>query len=166
VSLQLGSLTITVLLTPCHTRGHCVFLVEGPSLGCAKALFTGDTLFQGGCGRFFEGDGAHMYTILYHVLRPLPEDTEVFSGHEYTVNNLRFAQSVEPSNDFVKKKLEWARLKRNNQEPTIPSSIAEERTYNPFLRVSQPEVKRIIGMDNASDIQVMSKLRKMKNEFH
>lgn len=85
---KLGTLTVTPLHTPCHTKGHVCYFVVDPTTG-ERAVFTGDTLFVAGCGRFFEGDARDMYRNLFHVLARLPEDTWVFCGHEYTRANLK-----------------------------------------------------------------------------
>lgn len=108
--LQVGSgLTVSCIHTPCHTAGHMAFLVSaaaGPS-----AVFTGDVLFVGGCGRFFEGGPEDMCGALAKLAR-LPPDTKVYVGHEYTIKNFDFAYDVEPQNDALVRKIEWAHATR------------------------------------------------------
>ncbi|KAJ3086846.1 hypothetical protein HK102_012361 [Quaeritorhiza haematococci] len=155
---HIGSLEVTALHTPCHTRGHTCYYVVDPATS-QKCVFTGDTLFIGGCGRFFEGTPDQMYTALIKILGSLPHETECWVGHEYTKSNLRFAASVEPTNPHIKSKLEWC----DTVPQTIPSTIGEEFKINPFMRVEDPEVKKSLGLDDP--IAVMGKLREMKNRF-
>ncbi len=153
--VKIGSLVGKVLEVPCHTSGHVAYLF-------GDALFCGDTLFVGGCGRFFEGDAAQMHHALNEVFAKLPGETLVYCGHEYTVSNLEFALDVEPNNPAVLEKIEWARTRRAKGLPTVPSTIAEELTYNPFMRVDQPDVVEAVS---ASDpVDVMARLRQRKNE--
>ena len=111
-SLTIGSLHIDVLHTPSHTSGHVSYVVTPDGDG-PKAVFTGDTLFVGGCGRFFEGTAAEMCQSLGQ-LAALPQSTLVYCGHEYTTSNLRFAQQVEPHNSALQAKVEWAKERRAN----------------------------------------------------
>ena len=100
-SIRLGSTVFHVEDTPCHTSGHVMYHTDG-------AAFTGDTLFCGGVGKFFEGQADDMRRTLYDVICTLPESTLIFCGHEYTVENLEFATMVEPENKAVRDKLRWA----------------------------------------------------------
>ncbi|GFU16178.1 hydroxyacylglutathione hydrolase, mitochondrial [Nephila pilipes] len=161
-SLQVGELHINCLLTPCHTRGHICYFVKDES-GSPPAVFTGDTLFSAGCGKFFEGTPEQMYEALVRILGNLPDDTQVYCGHEYTANNLLYAAHVEPENAVIKSKLEWAKIKRAAGEPTVPSSIADEKTFNPFMRVKEPSVQKHAG--STDPVAVMDFLRNEKNNF-
>ncbi|KAF0881186.1 ALS protein, partial [Crocuta crocuta] len=134
-TLQVGSLNVKCLSTPCHTSGHICYFVSKPGSSEPPAVFTGDTLFVAGCGKFYEGTADEMHKALLEVLGRLPPDTRVYCGHEYTINNLKFARHVEPNNTAVQEKLAWAKEKYGSGEPTVPSTIAEEFTYNPFMRV-------------------------------
>ncbi|XP_036164559.1 hydroxyacylglutathione hydrolase, mitochondrial isoform X2 [Myotis myotis] len=109
-TLQVGSLNVKCLSTPCHTSGHICYLVSKPGSSEPSAVFTGDTLFVAGCGKFFEGTADEMYRALIEVLGRLPPDTRVYCGHEYTINNLKFARHVEPSNTAIQEKLAWAKV--------------------------------------------------------
>lgn len=155
-ALQVGGIGGRVLFVPCHTRGHLAYLFE-------DALFCGDTLFVAGCGRFTEGDAAQMHRALNEVFAALPDETRVFCGHEYTVANLKFAQTVEPANDAIRRKLKWAEARRQEGRSTVPSTIGEERTYNPFMRVHVPAVAGATGESDA--VRVMAALRARKDRF-
>jgi hydroxyacylglutathione hydrolase len=139
-SVNVGAQTGRVLFIPSHTTGHVAYVFDE-----AKALFSGDMLFAAGCGRLFEGTPEMMYDALCKKLNQLPDDMRVYCGHEYTESNLRFAAHVEPDNEDVKRKLEWAQRVRANaaadwheaslEEMTIPSTIGDEKKTNPFMRV-------------------------------
>ncbi|VDN55795.1 unnamed protein product [Dracunculus medinensis] len=132
--LTVGNLKIECIHTPCHTSGHiCYYTVDDNN---QKAVFTGDTLFIGGCGRFFEGTAQQMYDALCVKLAKLPDETEVYCGHEYTTSNLLFARSVEKNNKKIEEKLKWSKMKDNSKEFTVPSTIGDEKIFNPFMRVS------------------------------
>ncbi|MEE2673116.1 MAG: hydroxyacylglutathione hydrolase [Myxococcota bacterium] len=138
--VEVGQERARVLFIPSHTTGHVAYVFDD-----AKALFSGDMLFAAGCGRLFEGTPAMMYDALCKKLNELPDDMRVYCGHEYTESNLRFAAHVEPENEDVKRKLQWAESVRahaaadwhdaSEDEMTIPSTIGEEKKTNPFMRV-------------------------------
>lgn len=160
--LEKGTLRIKCLRTPCHTTGHvCYYITDTVSSG--GAIFTGDTLFIAGCGRFFEGTPQEMVSALLEKLGLLPNETLVYCGHEYTVNNLKFAITVEPRNEHIAKKMAWAQEKRRNNEVTVPSTIGEEKLYNPFMRVSEQSVQSKVGKTDI--VETMRVLRNMKNDF-
>lgn len=159
--VKVGSLDVTCLFTPCHTKGHmCYYIREG---GNTPVLFSGDTLFVGGCGRFFEGSPAMMYKALIVVLGGLPNETLVYCGHEYTVKNLEFARQVDPSNANVAIKLSWAKNKRKHNEATVPSTIGDEKQTNPFMRVEDGGLQSSCGQSDP--VEVMKVLRAMKDDF-
>lgn len=141
---RLGNTLIEGLLTPCHTKGHLCFLASPPAgqPSAVPILFTGDLLFVGGCGKFFEGDGQQAYqSLCVTIAEEVDSRCKFFCGHEYTVSNLRFAAWLEPDNDACATKLRWAEQQRAAGESTLPGILAEEKAgHNPFLRVSQPEV--------------------------
>jgi hydroxyacylglutathione hydrolase len=117
----------------------------------------------GGCGRFFEGTAQQMYTALIEKLSKLPDETKVFCGHEYSLQNLKFGQHVEPQNEDIAMKIEWCKGKREINEPTVPSSIVEEKLINPFMRVNFSSVQQFA---NAKDpIQTMDEIRRVKDNF-
>ncbi|MFO0723295.1 MAG: hydroxyacylglutathione hydrolase [Myxococcota bacterium] len=152
-----------MLFVPCHTRGHVAYRFQ-------DRLFTGDTLFSGGCGRFFEGDAADMYRALYEVIGGLDEDTWIYPGHEYTQKNLEFAASLEPNNpDLAQQRAQVAAL-LDAGRPTIPSTLGAERRFNPFLRVRSPELVAAViakhpGLDGSDPIAVLAAVRAMKDVF-
>ncbi|KAE8968202.1 hypothetical protein PR001_g26320 [Phytophthora rubi] len=155
--VTLGDLQVKVHYTPCHTRDHVLY-------HCQDALFTGDTLFVAGCGRFFSGNPAEMHHALNEVVAALPEETKIYCGHEYTANNLRFAAHVEPENELVHKKLVWALGKTKAGEPTIPSTVKEELATNPFMRVTEPAVQKFAGGEK-DPVKVMGVVRAAKDNF-
>ncbi len=138
-TVQVGQQSARILHVPAHTSGHIAYVFDE-----AKAVFSGDTLFAGGCGRLFEGNAEMMFTALVEKLGVLPDDTRVFCGHEYTTSNLEFAAHVEPENEAVKKALARAREMRSRAAPdwhdatpaemTVPTTIGEEHATNPFMR--------------------------------
>ncbi|KAJ8387118.1 hypothetical protein AAFF_G00160580 [Aldrovandia affinis] len=162
-TLKVGSLNVKCLFTPCHTTGHICYFVTKDNSSEPPAVFTGDTLFIGGCGKFFEGTPDEMYRALIEVLGRLPPETRVYCGHEYTINNLKFARHVEPKNEAVRRKLSWAKETYSNGEPTIPSTMAEEFTYNPFMRVREKSVQDHAG--KTDPIATMGSIRKEKDSF-
>lgn len=161
--LKFGGINVRCLFTPCHTSGHMCFFIWEDECPDAPALFSGDTLFVGGCGSFFEGTAEQMFKNLFETLGTLPRDTNIFCGHEYTVRNLKFALKVEPDNEDVKRKLAWAKARDEDDIPTIPSRLEEEFTYNPFMRVKEEAVQRFTGKTDPVD--VMRVLQKEKDGF-
>lgn len=160
-TFSVGKLQIEALFTPCHTAGHICFLVSSP--GEPSAVFTGDTLFIGGCGRFFEGSPEQMYKALVEILGNLPDDTKVFCGHEYTVANYKFAKHVEPHNNDLLEQDARAKQKRERQEPTVPSTIGIEKLTNPFMRVCESSVQEHSGQHDP--IATMQHIRREKDNF-
>lgn len=158
-TIQLGKLSIRALSTTGHTMDHICYYIDQQD---DRAVFTGDCLFSSGCGRFFEGTPADMWKAFSKLLE-LPDDTKVYFGHEYTLSNLKFAQHIEPNNKHIEEKIKWA----NDIGCTTPSSMANEKLTNPFLRVQLPEVAKAVVKDpeNSSIIDVLGQLRKMKDNF-
>jgi hydroxyacylglutathione hydrolase len=159
-------LELAVLEVPGHTLGHIAYVRCTPG---ARWLFCGDTLFGGGCGRLFEGTPAQMADSLAK-LAALPDDTQVYCAHEYTVSNLRFAQAVEPDNQGLAFRMRDASQKRGTRLPTVPSTIGLERGTNPFLRYTEPGiVKSLVEAGRlrecASPVEAFAALREWKNLF-
>ncbi|XP_018318957.1 hydroxyacylglutathione hydrolase, mitochondrial [Agrilus planipennis] len=157
----IGNINVECLFTPCHTSGHICYYLTPPDN--YPAVFTGDTLFIAGCGRFFEGTAEQMYSALVEKLGGLPDNTRVYCGHEYTLQNLNFAKTVEPDNDKILDKIKWATEKRNKEEPTVPSTIAEEKQINPFMRVVTNSVQK--HANSKDPILTMAAIRKEKDSF-
>ena len=159
-------LELAVLAVPGHTLGHIAYVRKTPGL---HWLFCGDTLFAGGCGRLFEGTPAQMAASL-EKLAALPEDTEVYCAHEYTLSNLRFALAVEPGNETLALRMRDESAKRAVEVPTVPSSIGLERRTNPFLRYREPEIVAALVaagklQEGAEAVQSFAALREWKNVF-
>lgn len=158
---NIGSLNVLCLATPCHTSGHICYYVTGEE--DTPAVFTGDTLFAGGCGRFFEGTADQMYKALIETLGKLPNETKVYCGHEYTGNNLKFGIHVEPNNEDILQKMKWVCSQREKNMPTVPSTIENEKLTNPFMRVHE---QSIMEHTNEKDpIKTMAYLRREKDNF-
>ena len=162
-TVAIGSLEGRFLFIPCHTSGHVAVYFPAE-----KLAFTGDTLFVAGCGRLFEGTAADMHNNMVK-LSSLPEETRLYPGHEYTVKNLEFALSLEPNNAAVQAKLRWARDARAEDQPTIPSTVAEEKTINPFIRVDSQELRASIAGQfpglQLDDVTVLERTRYLKDNF-
>ncbi|ERN04245.1 hypothetical protein AMTRI_Chr08g210090 [Amborella trichopoda] len=161
--LSFGSdVNVLALHTPCHTKGHISYFVTSKE-DDDQAVFTGDTLFVAGCGKFFEGTADQMYKSLCVTLGSLPKPTRVYCGHEYTVKNLQFAKTVEPENERIEKKLAWAMEQRKANEPTIPSTIEDELETNPFMRVDLPQLQAHLGY--SSPVEALTELRQKKDNW-
>ena len=158
-TLTFGNATARVFDIPAHTKGHIAFWFEAD-----KAVFTGDTMFAMGCGRLFEGTPAQMWSSL-SKLATLPPDTRVYCGHEYTLSNGRFALSLEPHNQALKKRMVEVERRRAEGEPTIPTTIGLERETNPFLRPTSAELRKSLGMESADVVAVFAETRHRKDNF-
>jgi hydroxyacylglutathione hydrolase len=157
---NIGNLKVQVLFTPCHTKGHVLYLV---SSGDKQALFSGDTLFSAGCGRFFEGDATQMQSAMDKIAK-LSDSTELYCGHEYTIGNLQFALTVEKSNEsIVMDKLEKVLELRETGKPSVPSTLGDEKTYNPFMRTNLESMMKSLNKSNS--VETMQQLRELKNKF-
>lgn len=165
-ALELLGLQFQVIDVPGHTAGHIAYFCEQPG-DSPPILFCGDTLFSGGCGRLFEGTPAQMHDSLAR-LAALPGNARVCCAHEYTLPNLRFAHSVEPHNSELEAYTARCEALRARGLATLPSSIAQERRINPFMRCDQPEVIAAAithGAPSPSEVDVLAALRQWKNNF-
>ncbi|KAI0998809.1 hypothetical protein K3495_g9387 [Podosphaera aphanis] len=153
---KFGNISVTALHTPCHTQDSICWLLEDIK---GRVVFTGDTLFHGGCGRFFEGTATEMHKALNQTLGSLPDDTVVYPGHEYTKSNARFGLSILP-NEAVQKLLSFA---ETHPETQGRFTIADEKKHNVFMRVEDPVVQQ--ATHKTDPIEVMAQLREMKNQF-
>jgi len=151
------NIEVTALYTPCHTQDSICWFMEDKSKN-ERAVFTGDTLFIGGCGRFFEGTATEMNTALNKTLASLPDDTKVFPGHEYTKQNVKFLIKVAPDDAAVQR---LQKLANDNKETQGMSTIGEEKKHNLFMRVDTDEMRKATGKTDPND--VMSAMREMKN---
>ena len=133
------AITFTTMAVPGHTLDHIAFFTDDTSVTGKPLLFAGDTLFVSGCGRLFEGTAAQMRQSLNN-LRQLPDQTEVYCAHEYTLANLRFARSWLPQSTELADFQIRCKQARDRQQATVPSTLAEEKRLNLFLRWDDPEV--------------------------
>lgn len=153
-TFNVGSIKVKALHTPCHTQDSICYLFED---GEDKAVFTGDTLFIGGCGRFFEGTAEEMHKALNKTLAALPDETKVYPGHEYTKGNVKFGIQVLQS-EPVKKLEAFANANKQTQGKF---TIGDEKLHNVFMRLDDPTVQKATG--KTSPVDVMAALREMKN---
>ncbi len=151
-SFDFEGATVDIVEIPGHTLGAIAFITEGN-------LFSGDTLFIAGCGRVFEGTMGMMAQSLTK-LRSLPADTKVWCGHEYTINNLRFARTIEPGNAEITRAFEEAMATREAKRFTVPGRLARELATNPFLRFDHPDVAA--GRDPVASFTA---IRRAKDNF-
>jgi hydroxyacylglutathione hydrolase len=156
---KIGNLNFKTIFIPGHTSGHIAFYLEKE-----KVIFTGDTLFSLGCGRVFEGTYQQMFNSL-NKIKNLPEDTKIYCGHEYTKSNLGFCLKFNPNNKYLKDKERVIEEKINDGKPTIPSTIKDETQMNIFLRYDDSDVKDALNLQNASDLEIFTKLRDLKDNF-
>jgi hydroxyacylglutathione hydrolase len=157
--VKVGSLSANVIETPGHTLGHIAYWFHADNLA-----FVGDTLFSIGCGRVIEGTPAQMWDSL-KKLRDLPDDTEIYCGHEYTLANIKFARTIEPDNPVLAARENEARKQIEEGGPTIPTTIGDEKLANCFLRADKPEVAAGIGMAGKPAVEVFTEIRARKNKF-
>lgn len=158
-SFMLGDEPVQVLDVSGHTVGHIAFYLPQ-----SQAVFTADSLMALGCGRLFEGDADMMWRSL-SKLAALPAETVVYSGHEYTAANAKFAVTVDPANPALDARIKSIATERGAGRPTVPSLLSEELATNPFLRATSPEVQRHLGMEGADPAQVFAEIRKRKDNF-
>ena len=156
-TFKLGSVEVKVIETPGHTLGHITYYIPA-----ASVAFAGDTLFALGCGRVFEGTPEMMYASL-QKLAALPGDTTVYCGHEYTLSNAKFALTIEPENKALQERMNEITALRADGKPTVPTTIAQELTTNPFLRAHVPAIQQHLNMAGAPNWQVFAEIRERKN---
>jgi hydroxyacylglutathione hydrolase len=154
--------SLTVIAAPGHTQGHLAYWDEA-----RDRVFTGDTLFAGGCGKVF-GSMSDMAQSL-DKLASLPEQTEIYCGHEYTLANLRFAIAADPTNTALLARYRVEQTKRERGMPTLPSTIALEKATNPFLRLLEPDIVEAIrthtGLSVSTPSENFAALRNWKDAF-
>ncbi|KAG7464144.1 hypothetical protein MATL_G00184140 [Megalops atlanticus] len=170
-SIEVGRMRFRAFFTPGHTVGHMIYLLDGRALGGPCSLFSGDLVFLSGCGRMFEGSASMMLSSL-DTVGCLSDDTLLWPGHEYAEDNLMFAAEVEPNNTTRESKFQWVAQRRSQKLCTSPSTIGEEKQYNPFLRSHSPELHRALGLqqDPSEDwtqfrARVLEELRRRKDVY-
>lgn len=158
-AFALGNQPVYVYDVSGHTKGHVAYYYpEG------NALFSGDSLMIMGCGRLFEGDAQMMWSSLSKLM-DLPLETRIYSGHEYTASNAKFALSIEPENQELVTRVKQISETRTRGDDTMGATLGLEMQTNPFLRAHLPEMKAAVGMENAEDWQVFAEIRKRKDAF-
>ncbi len=157
--VKVGNLTAKVIETPGHTLDHIAYWLPEENLA-----FVGDTLFSIGCGRVIEGTPEMMWNSL-KKLRELPNETQVYCGHEYTVANIKFALSIDADNPVLEARAAQVERLIDEGEPTIPVTIGDEKLANPFLRADVPDLAVDIGMPGKPGEQVFAEIRARKNKF-
>ncbi|MEM7526741.1 MAG: hydroxyacylglutathione hydrolase [Pseudomonadota bacterium] len=158
-SFTLGQTTIGVIDVSGHTIGHIAF-----HLADDAAVFTADSLMALGCGRVFEGTHEMMWESL-SKLAALPDETRVYSGHNYGRANGRFARSVEPENKALAERIARIEAADAAGTPIVPSTMAEEKATNPFLRATDPDLAKSLGLPNPTPLATFTELRHRKDNF-
>lgn len=161
ISIPNLEIELNILEIPGHTLDHICFYAEG-------MLFCGDTLFAAGCGKVFEGTMAEMYNSLLKISH-LPDATQIYCGHEYTLNNLKFASLVEPDNAAIKNRLAEIQNLRDQNKITLPSTLSIEKQTNPFLRCHLPSLQKAAsnysGKTITDPITTFTIIREWKNSL-
>ncbi|KAE8670299.1 SAUR-like auxin-responsive protein family [Hibiscus syriacus] len=151
---------VQVIETPGHTRGHISFYFPG-----SGAIFTGDTLFSLSCGKLFEGTPEQMFSSLQRIMS-LPDDTNIYCGHEYTLSNSKFALSIEPKNEALRSYAAHVAQLRNKGLPTIPTTLKVEKACNPFLRTSSTEIRQVLDIPvTMNEAEALGVIRRAKDSF-
>lgn len=158
-TVRIGDQTGHVIAVPGHTLGHIAFHFPD-----SKAAFTADSLMALGCGRVVEGTMPQMWESL-QKLATLPDDTIIYSGHEYTQANGAFALTIEPDNPDLISRVEEIAQARAQNRPMVPSPLQLELKTNPFLRADQPSVQTALGMKDAAPADVFAEIRTRKDRF-
>ncbi len=157
INLPKLGLSFQVLDVPGHTLGHVAYYAH-------DILFCGDTLFSAGCGRLFEGTPAQMFSSL-QKLASLPAETAVYCTHEYTLQNINFALSLEPNNAELLAYADKVAKLRSHKQPSLPSNIGTERQINPFLRCHSAQIRESARIENDNALAVFTAVRNMRNHY-
>jgi hydroxyacylglutathione hydrolase len=160
-TVNMPALAFNVLDLPGHTLGHVAYLLSSAN---NEYLFCGDTMFGAGCGRLFEGSPTQMLNSL-KKLAVLPTQTSIYCTHEYTLKNIDFALTLEPNNKQLRARKEETIKLRAQHKPSLPSTIALERATNPFLRCDEPAIKGSVNLENASELETFTHIRKLRNTY-
>ena len=151
-----GSFAVTVLSTPGHTQNHlCYFLAD------FKILFTGDMVFSCGCGKIVDGTFQQMLESI-KLIKSLPKDTLIFSGHEYSLSNIAFALSLEPQRTDMKELIDA--IESKNQFP-VPTLLSQELEINPFFRTDQIEFRKTLNLGSATELETLIRLKELNDQF-
>jgi len=158
-TVALGESVAEVIDAPGHTVGHIAYYFAE-----AGALFSADSLMVMGCGRLFEGTPEQMWRSL-STMAALPDDTMVYSGHEYAQSNARFALSVDADNPALQERAKTIAAMREKGIATVPARLDLERATNPFLRAKDGDFKARLGLEKLPDAQVFAEIRRRKDAF-
>lgn len=154
---EFDGIRIQALSIPGHTAGQMAFLLPD-----ANAIFVGDTLFSMGCGRLFEGRIQEMWRSLQR-LKSLPDEIELYFGHEYTLINASFARQVDPDNMKISERVRESEEMLKTYGICFAPTLAEEKEINPFLRPDDPSIRKAVGLEKATDLEVFARLRRMRD---
>jgi hydroxyacylglutathione hydrolase len=146
-----------------ETPGHCIDHVSY-WFAADRALFAGDTLFTLGCGRMFEGTYAEFWASLQR-LAALPDEAQVYCGHDYTLANARFALAADPDNEALKARAAEAERAKADGGFLVPTTIGQEKAANPFLRAGESALAKSVHKEGAAPVEVFQALREWKNRF-
>jgi len=158
-SVVLGESRAHVIFAPGHTLGHILYFFEED-----KKCFVGDTLFSVGCGRLFEGTPEQMWNSL-QVFLDMPDETEIYCAHEYTLANCRFAETLVGEDEDLLAYKELCLEKLGKGQPTIPTTLSVEKLINPFLAVSRESYRQRVGLGHLSALEAFTELRRRKDSF-
>jgi hydroxyacylglutathione hydrolase len=158
-SFDFAGRSVNVYDCPGHTLGHIAYYIPSES-----AVFVADTIFSVGCGRVNEGTFGQMFRSI-NQFSTLPPSTFIYCGHEYTEANCRFALTIEPGNRDLQARANEVSALRKRGEMTCPVTLANELKTNPYLRCDSPEIRKVLGMEQATDIEVFTEIRTRKNNF-
>jgi hydroxyacylglutathione hydrolase len=158
-TVKVGNLSAKVIETPGHTLGQINYFFAAD-----KLLFAGDTLFSIGCGRVIEGKPDMMWDSLLK-LRALPDDTQLYCGHEYTAANIKFAKTIEPDNAALAAREAIVTRQLADGKSTLPTLLGDEKKENVFLRADVPAVAAAVGLAGKSAAEVFTEVRARKNKF-
>lgn len=161
-TVQFAQRKAQVFFIPGHTRAHIAYYFPPTTSDEMGELFCGDTIFAGGCGRLFEGTPQQMVDSITK-LRQLPDQTRVWCAHEYTLNNLKFALTVDGDNSDLQIRYQRTRQDRSQGLATVPSLLGEEKQTNPFLRWDTPALQAAAKINDP--IRVFGRIRGMKDQF-
>ena len=161
--LVFGAYELRVIATPGHTASSVCYYIRSRGSDGRGVVFTGDTLFIAGCGRILEGDAETMFGSLMK-LAALPDDTLVYPGHDYTVENLQFALTVDADNIDAHRLL-LSLTSGRTEAQNLPSTIGQEKLVNPFLRADSEAIRERLNMNDASAVEVFAELRRRKDVF-
>jgi hydroxyacylglutathione hydrolase len=163
-SIELFGQSISIKSVPAHTLDHIAYLVQGD---CPQ-LFCGDTLFLAGCGRLFEGSADQMQQAMDYFAS-LPDNTEVYCTHEYSLANLAFAKAADPLNEEIDQAIRQCKQLRADNLPTLPSSIGQERLINPYMRTRETALiqsaSQFANQTLSAGVETLAALREWKNNF-